>query len=121
MKVVALHKLPFDSDRFEAEVARMRFPELREQIQENWENAWIIVVEHDGEIDFARFCEHPDDQAPWLEQLLDESGPNGRRAAFFMHYVDPARPLRYAGADLPLPPPTEPTAGFVRQMQYETP
>ena len=131
VQVSALHRLPFDAERFESEMesvadhsAEMR-EELEGQYRENWENAWIVVIEYDNgtELDFSLFGypdNSPDGQAVWLEQEL-EPEENRARAAFFLHYVDPKKLLAYGKRRLPFPSPTEAPKWLVERLNYASP
>jgi hypothetical protein len=67
LRIVGLHKLPFDPQGFEKDMESVAnhspkiIEELRGQYRENWDNAWIIVIEAEGppwRIDFHEFA-HP--------------------------------------------------------------
>jgi hypothetical protein len=128
MKVTGLHKINFDEGRFREDVDALGddHPDLEEiqaQLRSNHENAWLIVVEHDGEIDCGQFAHpkhDPNAQSPWLEQVISET--NGvQRVAFFMHFVEPAQPLWYGKQSFKLPPPTPAPADLVELMEYSAP
>ncbi len=130
MQVVGLHPLPWNKARFEDDAAniagRADEAELRAQLRTSWENAWIVVVEADAdeeEIDFGAFAHPapgPNAQAAWLECVLDES--DGRqRGAFFLHFVDPAKPLWFGQKALVLPQPSPAPDELVDQMEYSSP
>jgi hypothetical protein len=125
--VVAVHKLPFDPAGLEADLAAVAdeepevLSELRAQFRENWSNAWLIVVELDGpveELDFDEFGQGEGDnaQVPWEEAIL-ESGKNKSRAAFYLHYLDPTRPMYYGDVALELPPVTV----FPKELKAKAP
>ena len=138
VRVVGLHKLPFDQVAFDQEIKSVRdrdpriVAQLREQYLENWKNAWIVVVEFDGELkelDFGAFGYAASDEAlrdprrmqvAYLEKLLDS--PAGKtRVAFYLHFVDPSRPLWYLRRAIPFPRPTPPDPGLLKEMPYESP
>ena len=102
----------------------------------------VEVIVHDlgGELQVAEFTqETPGEprnnwQAPWDEYVLDASGTSGQaapfpgpisakgdvRLAFFLHYLDPSKPLLTPIGPVDLPPPQErpPRLAF---MTYEPP
>ncbi len=131
MRVAALHRLPFGASRFAKDLESVADheeglrAELEKQYRENWENAWIVVVEYPvGEkLDFSQFAHPqpgPSAQAAWLEQEL---GPveAGLRSAFFMHYVDPAKPLWYGRRRLAFPLESDAPDSLVRMLEYCSP
>lgn len=127
VQVIGVHKLPFDSERFERDmqfaVGRPHEAELRAQFRANWDSAWIVVVESDRDIDFGKFAyprPGPHAQAAWLEQELSRSGDTVR-GAFFLHYLDPARSIWYRDQELGLPTVTPPPAALVEMMAYQSP
>ena len=130
IRVISLHRLPFDKAAFDDDVRfEGRDPELdarlRKQYRENWDNAWLVVVEYDGSgeyLDFDAFWYDAgtDNQAAWLERVLEEQ-PSRTRAAFYLHYVIPDRPLNYGDERLPFPPPSTPSPELLRQMPYSSP
>ena len=104
LRVTGLHKLPSDREMFEQALARdpaTREYYAREQNEhreemlaqdwENWQNAWLVVVEYEGaaeEIDFSKFRHGPSDdpdwmQAAWEEKIIDER-EGVTRAAFYL-------------------------------------
>ncbi len=140
LKVVGLHQLEFSDADVNAELDAMRItdPEEREELfsqySENYRNAWLVVLEFDGEadaLDFGRFsygatADSPYNQAAWEETILVSDG--GRtEAAFYLHYLQPEQALWYEKARLscrnprllrpissrkrPTPPPTNRDAG----------
>jgi len=130
LAVVGLHKLPFDQRQFEGELSTIADHDVESrsiliaQFRENWDNAWIVVVEWQGEdVDFGLFNHPhrgPDAQAAWMEQMLDSSGPV-KRAAFFLHFVEPSKPLWYGDQALPLSPITEAPESLLKTMEYSSP
>lgn len=132
LRIVGLHKLPFDPQCFERDMASVAnhppkiIEELRKQYRRNWDNAWIIVAEANSapeEIDFSEFAHPapgPHAQAAYLEQILEY---DGRRtlAAFFLHFVEPDKPVWYKGQSLELPPPSPAPGGLIGKMQYFSP
>jgi hypothetical protein len=134
LRVVGLHKLPFDPAAFAADVrnANAESPEdeamWAEQYRENWDNAWLVVVACNGEdthIDIDRFGHgpvpgHAYNQAPWLEAVLD-APPGQSRVGFYLHYVQPENGLWYGDYHLDLPPLTPAPPELLRQMPYESP
>lgn len=124
MRIVGLHKLPSDEVKLRNYLADSP-PDFAIQARKNWENAWIIVVEVDAgtKIDFGEFA-HPEPglnaQSPWLEMVLEE-GATRTVAAFFMHYIDAARPLWYGAQAYKLPSPTPAPPELVSQLQYMSP
>ena len=127
MRVTGLHKLPFDQGRFDTDCESIEgSPDeaaMRKQLRANHDNAWIVVVESDDEIDFGEFgypTRDPDAQAAWLEQELD-APDGGCRAAFFLHYVEPGKPLWYGKQKLALLQATSALRELVEQMDYCSP
>jgi hypothetical protein len=131
IKVLGLHKVPFNSARFEADLADVSGGNpaqarlWRKQIRQNWENAWIVCVEWSGTANSINFGEFaypepgPNSQAAWLEQVLEETA-SVTRAAFFLHYVEPGH-LTYCGEKIALPPPTDAPASLLECMRYTSP
>lgn len=132
MKVVGLHKLPFDEAGFAkdmesvADHAPESIAELTKQYRGNWDNAWLVVVEWEGpanQIDFGGF-QHPQPgpyaQVPWLEEILDDAG--GRtRAAFYLHDLELDKPLWYKNQRLKLPAPSPAPEELLKLLPYESP
>jgi hypothetical protein len=125
--ITGLHKLPFDKACFEKDLESIRDHEpdmrsqLRAQYRENWENAWLVVVEFDGEssqIDFDRF-EH-NGQAAWDEKIFESRGSH-TRAAFYLHYVDHTGVLMYGAIELAFPAPSDPPGELLQAMPYSSP
>lgn len=127
MRVIALHKLPFDERRFEAEMNSVagspNAEALRTQFRETYENAWIVVVQDKVEIDFGAFAYSapgPDAQAPWLERELPSSD-GVFRGAFFLHYVEPTQPLWFGDREFELPRLAPAPADLIALMDYSCP
>lgn len=131
MKVIALHRLPFREDGFKHDLESLvdcdaeTRSELENQVRENWNNAWIIVVESDAnqEIDFGLFCHPrpgPNAQSAWLECEMESVNGN-RRAAFFMHYLNPDSSLWYGDQKLALPVVTVAPEEIVQILDYSSP
>ena len=110
------------------------------QIQ-NWENASLIVVRSDrddGPISGDDFADGlgenevdweatypcptaPDSmQAAWEESVLDESD-DATTMAFFMHYIEPSKPLWFRRIPLALPESTPMPASLRESAQYTAP
>lgn len=130
VRITGLHRLPFDERKFESDcnmlAGRTDEAELRAQLRECWDNAWIVVIETDAtfeEIDFGDF-QHPEPgpsaQTAWMEQQLPRSA-GGCRAAFFLHYVDPACPLYFGSTPLTLPAITSAPTEILSQIEYASP
>ncbi len=127
MRIVGLHKVEFDPVRFEQEMkfaaGRPDEVQLRKQFRNNHENAWIVVVEQDEEIDFDQISypkPGPNAQAVWLEQEIPAD--DGKfRAAFFLHYVDPAESLYFGKTRLRFPKPSAAPKDLVELLAYESP
>jgi hypothetical protein len=109
------------SDRDERE-------ELFDQYSENYRNAWLIVIQFDGEpeaVDFDRFSygavpESPNNQAAWAEtNLASEAGQTS--AAFYLHHLGPKETLWYGRARLPLPQATPASPDLFRKAPYSSP
>jgi len=132
MRVIALHRVPFNSVGFERDVsipgyAGEELAAWREQLRGNWDNAWLVVVEYDGpasDIDWGAFghgAGKPENrQAPWLEQIIDNT-PKRSVAAFFLHYVDPKLPIWYGEIALTLPEESAGNPELFRRMEYCSP
>lgn len=130
VRVVGLHKLPFDEARYEEDVgcgmpdAPREQAAWRRQVREAWVNAWIVIVECTGsELDFSLFAHPapgPHAQAAYEEKVLAQRS-GFQCAAFFLHYVDPTAPLWYGDQPLALPIPTGATPELVAQMPYTAP
>ncbi len=132
IRVVGLHRLPFDKEAFERDACLDDHPaevqaEVREQIRENWENAWLVVVEFAGRADdlgFESFRHGPGSidgqQAAWEEAVLHQS-PDTTTAAFYLHCVTPGEPLWYGDEAISFPAPTAPSAELLRQLPYTSP
>jgi len=127
LMIVALHKLPFDESGFARDLALIADHEtemkaaLSAQFRENWDNAWLVVIEFSGPpdaIDFGAF-DH-DDQAVWEEKVL-ESDSSTTRAGFYLHYVDPSGYLRYGDQKLAFPEPTAAPNELIEAMPYCSP
>ncbi len=133
MKVIALHKVPFDPQKFEQDLlvvagAPEYVKEFRPQVLENWNNSWYIVVEWpggEGDVDWNAFeHQHKDprycSQAAWEELFLGtESGVS--RGMFFMHYVDTSQPLMYGAEALSWPETTPAPPELVKLRPYCAP
>jgi hypothetical protein len=132
IRVEAIHKLPFSPEGFAKDMASVAdhapkiIEELRKQYRENWENAWIVVIEADGpseQIDFSGFA-HPEPkinpQGAWEGQILESVGQK-TRAAFFLHYVQIEEPLYYKGQPLAFPAPSPAPRELVEKMNYFSP
>jgi hypothetical protein len=131
VRVIGLHKLPFDPAAFERDMDSVKdcspdiWQQLRLQYRQNWDNAWLVVIEWDGparEIDFSAFRQGtgPNAQAAWLEEIIEDS-PTKTKAAFFLHYVKPAVPLFYADKALAFPPPSLADPELLNRMRYCSP
>ena len=130
VRVIGLHRLPFDEAAFEDNVhLEGHDPEvkaqLRKQYRENWDNAWLVVIEYDGpseHLDFDFFWHDigNSNQAAWLEQVLEER-PGKTQAAFYLHYVIPDRPLNYGDEQLLFPPVSTADPELFRQVPYYSP
>lgn len=132
MRVIGLHRLPFDEVGFERDVALPGYAgdELagwREQVRGNWNNAWLVVVEYDGpasDIDWGAIGhgdgKRENQQAPWMEQVI-ENTPARSVAAFFLHYVDRSLPLCYDEIAFTLPEETAGDPDLFRLMDYCSP
>jgi hypothetical protein len=134
LKVVGLHQLEFSDADVNAELDAMRItdPEEREELfsqySENYRNAWLVVLEFDGEadaLDFGRFSygatpDSPYNQAAWEETILVSDG--GRtEAAFYLHYLQPEQALWYEKARLSLPQPAPASPGLFEKAPYSSP
>jgi hypothetical protein len=132
LRIVGLHKLPFDPQGFEKDMESVAdhspkiIEELRNQYRENWDSAWIIVIEAEGppwRIDFHEFA-HPfpgiNPQGAYLEQIL-EYNSNKTRAAFFIHYVQIEEPLYYKRVPLAFPMPSPAPKELIERMKYYSP
>lgn len=132
LRVVGLHKVPFDQQKFEVDLASIagadpdNQDEWREQVRENWDNAWLVVVEFDGPakaLDFGKFAHRspgPHVQAAWNEQVISTT-PHQTRAGFYLHYVDPQEPLWYRNEKLEFPEPTPATPEILDAVPYGSP
>lgn len=133
MRVTSLHKWPFNPEDVTAEMSRYEFSEFhRESMIELHQNAWIIVLQHDGpasDIDFdlisyaasAHALANPmDRQVPWLEQVLTDT-PEKSSAVFFIHHINPEGHFFYGEEELPLPAPTDSPPDLAAIVQYECP
>ena len=132
MEVVGLHKLPFDEAGFARDMEPVAdhepetIAQLSKQFRENWDNAWLVVIEFEGtadDIDFGAFNypeRGPFAQAAWLEEVL-ESTPGRTRAAFYLHYVEPGKPLWYGTHPLKFPAPTPMPRKLIEQVPYMSP
>ncbi len=136
--VVGLHRVPFDRKQIELDLAR-NWPgaqtegvecteQVRKQVEENWRNAWMVVVEFDcpaSAVDFGSFAHGPgtrpeDRQAAWEEKILEDS-PHRTIGAFFLHYVNPQEPLWYETLTFTFPPPTPAPVKLLRGVHYTSP
>jgi hypothetical protein len=132
IKVVGLHKLPFDGQAFEEDMRSIADHDpksqkaLRVQFRANWDNAWIVVVEWNGPaaaVDFELFsCPRrgPDAQAAWEERIL-HSGVRRTQAAFFLHHVRPGQTLWYGDQRLRLPSVTPVEPRVLKRLSYCSP
>ena len=126
MRILALHRLPFEPERLARDLESVEAddrPEIERQFRDHHENAWIIVIEDDTPIDFNAFSHPdvgPDAQAPWMEQEL-EAEDTAHRGAFFLHYVDPTKPLWYDGKPHNFPAVTPAPTELIDQLDYESP
>ena len=132
LRIVGFHKLPFDPEGFEEDMASVAnhppkiIEELRRQCRSTWDNAWLVVVEADGppdRIDFDGFAHPapgPNAQAAYMEQTLEYDGQK-TRAAFFLHYVQLDRPLYYKEEPVTLPTPSPASRELIQRMAYESP
>ena len=132
IKVIGLHRLPFDKQAFEEDMRSIADHDrksqkiLRAQFRESWDNAWIVVVEWNGPaaaVDFGLFSHPqrgPDAQAAWEEQVLQD-GAHRTQAAFFLHYVEPDEPLWYGDRRLRLPPVTPVEPRVLQLLSYSSP
>ena len=118
--VIGLHRLPWDPAAFERDVDEIRgmphFDELKFQIRQNRENAWLVLVdcgEH-GNVDGFSFGHGSDAQAPWLENEIDVEGRSV--LAFYLHYVDVAGTLRCGDTTLVLPQPSQAPDELLRRL-----
>jgi hypothetical protein len=124
INVVGLHKLPFDEAAFAKDLSTYgdHASEWEPQLRQNWSNAWLIVIEFrgaPGDLNFDAFATL-DGQAAWLEQTFEQRD-GITRAAFYMHYVDPTKPLRCGKSTLDLPAPSRAPAALLRRMPYSSP
>jgi hypothetical protein len=132
LRIIGLHKLPFDPQGFEkdmesvADHAPKITQELRKQYRKCWDSAWIIVIEADsppGQIDFDGFS-HPfpgsNAETSYLEQILEYNG-HKTRGAFFLHDVQLEKPLYYKGTPLAFPTPSPAPRELVERMDYHSP
>lgn len=102
--------------------------QVRKQVEENWRNAWMVVVEFDcpaSAVDFDPFGHGLDTcpanrQAAWEEKIL-ETSPHRTIGAFFLHHVCPQEPLWYGKRRLSFPPPTPAPVKLLRKMRYASP
>lgn len=134
MRIVGLHKLPFDAARFEQDVEWAVGTDeeegTRQQCKENWDNAYLVIIETElsaDDLDFGAFG-HPsepnqppsDMQAVWSEEVL--SSELGRtQAAFYLHYVNPSLPLYYGTEELMFTELSTPDAAIWEQVPYSSP
>lgn len=131
MKVTHLHRWPADQDSIERDLAAYdEAAVMREQVAENHQNAWLVVIEQDGpalEVDMGEFSYSPtstanagDAQAAWLEETLVDS-PSRSVVAFYLHFVEPGGTLHYGDEHLTLPNATPMPADLLSRMPYESP
>lgn len=101
----------------------------------------VVITDHAGPVDLLQFTQEipgqprANWQVPWDERVLDDEGTQdvaGRfsreivahdrplRLAFFMHDLDPARPLMTPAGAVALPP-AEPRPPRLSFLQYESP
>jgi hypothetical protein len=127
MRVLALHKWPFDPAKVDKEMARYDFPEtMRGQVTEAHQAAFVLVVESDGspinldEVSYAptqaEVQEPQSRQVPWLEEVVDAT-----RMAFFLHHLTPDGRLFIADAEVRMPPLTDLPSELHQILSYESP
>jgi hypothetical protein len=134
MRIVGLHKLPFDASKFEQDIESCvgsdDEEDARQQCQENWDNAYLVVIEtklSSDDLDFGAFG-HPsetgqppnDMQAVWSEEILDNE-PGRTRAAFYLHYVNQGLPLYYGAEELLFPEQSTADPAIWEQIPYSSP
>jgi hypothetical protein len=131
-RVIGLHRVPFDDAAFDRDCQLPgHSPEdcaaWREQMRENWNNAWIVVIEYPGPADKINFSDfghgsgkRENRQAAWEEKVIIDT-PERSIVAFFLHYVDRQQPLWYRETALTLPKESAADPEIVRQMPYCSP
>jgi hypothetical protein len=132
MSIVGLHRVPFDEALFKQDLVQCAGTdpeaqdEWRDQLRENWDNAWLVVVEVTGSEEEINFDElgYPDRsmdaQVPWLEEVL-ETTAGKTRAVFYLHYVDPTESLQYGQQKVKFPPVTPAPADVLKRVPYSSP
>ncbi|GFO80608.1 MAG: hypothetical protein A49_02350 [Methyloceanibacter sp.] len=134
VRVIGIHQVAPSPQQFEEALDIMWGDDLRgaeleraqQNVREHFEGLYLLEVEvepADADVDWGEFTQPIDDtprenwQAPWDERAV---GDDGTRWAFFLHYLDPNRPLLTPIGECPLPRPT-PTPQHLADIVYDVP
>ena len=133
VRIIGVHPLPVTEQmlketlkcQYDTNLSDEERPEAEARVREHFAHLYLIEVEldqPDAEFDFGQITQRAPRlpkgnwQVPYDERRLD---PEGKRWAFFFHFLDLSKPLLVGRMTLPVPDPTPIPPHLSEMLQKE--